>query len=229
MNPTIAKLAGGLIVSCQAANDSPLNHPAVISAFAKVAELSGAVGVRIDGPKNIRAVRRQIHLPIIGIYKITHPSYEVYITPTFEAAKEVIASGADIVALDATNRPRPKDQPLRTLIARIKRELKVPVMADVSTEAEGLQAEAYGADVVATTLCGHTEETRHVRLPALELVARLAAGLNIPVICEGGITTPEEARKAIEAGAYAVVVGTAITNVAGQVGRFVEALKRHRG
>ncbi len=219
----IGKLEGGLIVSCQAPADSPLDHPQVIAAFAQVAERQGAVGVRIEGKRNIRAVRAAIGLPIIGIEKRQFPGFPVYITPTLESVRRVSGAGAGIVALDCTGRPRPDKRPLYEIIKAAKRENQAVVMADVSTLEEGLAAEEFGADIIATTLHGYTEESHNSRGPAFELLRNLVLKARLPVVLEGRIHTPDQVRKAFELGAHAVVVGTAITNAEWLTRRFVEA------
>ena len=158
--------------------------------------------------------------------KVDFADSPVYITPTFAIAERIAVSGADIIAIDATQRPRPHGEQLNELIRRIHDELGkpvMPVMADVATFDEGLRAADCGADIVATTLCGYTAESAGVTLPALDLVARLTARLSVPVICEGGVSSPTDVRRAFEAGAFAVVVGGAITGVDKLVKQFVAA------
>lgn len=215
---------GGLIVSCQAPEHSPLAEPEIIAAFAATAEQNGAVGVRIDRPENIRAVKKRIKIPVLGIYKIVSAKSEVYITPTFEAAKEIDESGADMIALDSTRRERPNGAKLRDLIVQIQTNLKKPLMADVSRLEEGLYAaEELGVDVISTTLSGYTAQTQHIAKPDFELVEALAEKLNTPIICEGRVRSPEDVKRAFDCGAYAVVVGGAITGIDQLVSQFVAA------
>ena len=209
----LEQLRGGLIVSCQAPTDSPLNEPHIISAMSLTAEQQGANGVRLNGAANITASHARISIPIIGIEKVVTDGYEVYITPTFEVAERIAQSGADIIALDATRRVRPNGETVEALIRRIREELKKPVMADVATFAEGLQAADCGAELVATTLCGYTQESTGVKLPAFDLLEQLATKLSVPIICEGGVSSPEDLKRAFNSGAFAVVVGTAITGI----------------
>jgi N-acylglucosamine-6-phosphate 2-epimerase len=214
----------GLIVSCQALPGEPLHGNAMMAAMARAAQSGGAVGVRANSPQQIRAIRRAVTLPIMGLYKIEVLGCDVCITPTFDAAKKVARAGADAIALDATDRPRPAGETLQHFIARIKREIRLPVVADVSTLREALAAQHYGADAVATTLSGYTSYTRERRLPDLALVRQLVRRLRIPVIAEGGYATPDQAARAIAAGAYAVVVGTAITRPHVITRRFAERI-----
>lgn len=222
-NTDIEKLRGGLVVSCQAAKGSPLCDPDIIAALALVAEQNGAVGVRINSAEHIAATKLRVSVPVIGIEKVVTQESDVYITPTFDVASRLAASGANIIAVDATLRLRPQGELLKDLIRRIQLELRLPVMADVATFDEGLHAADCGVEIVATTLCGYTAESRGAQLPALELLAKLAGKLSVPLICEGGVATPEQVRQAFDCGAFAVVVGTAITGIGHLVERFAAA------
>lgn len=219
-------LRGGMIISCQAPTRSPLNDPHIISAMALTAEQQGAVGVRLNGHLNIAAARARISAPIIGIEKVITADSDVYITPMFAVAARIAASGADIIALDATQRARPNGERLEALLARIQVELSLPVMADISTFDEGVSAADCGAEIIATTLCGYTQNSAGTSLPAFSLLEQLAANLRVPIICEGGISTPEDVRRAFDCGAFAVVVGTAITGITQLVRKFVTATPR---
>ena len=221
-----SKIINGLIVSCQAGAGSPLARPDVIALFALVAEQNGAVGVRIDSPENIIAVKRAVSLPVIGIYKIASPDSEVYITPTFEAAKRIADAGADIIAIDATLRPRPSGEQMADLVERIRTELGLPVMADLATFDDGLNAELIGCDFLGTTLSGYTSETQVTDGPDLDLTQRLSSAFSIPVICEGRLRKPADVVQAFDAGAFAVVVGNAITGTDWLVNEFVRATRR---
>jgi N-acylglucosamine-6-phosphate 2-epimerase len=150
-------------------------------------------------------------LPILGISKRRETPWPVYITPTVQAARGLVRAGADIVALDATHRPRRGGLAPEDLIAAV-RGLGRPVMADIDSVDEGVAAAAAGADLVATTLAGYTESRPATEGPDLALVRELVARVAVPVVCEGRIRGPEDVRAAFLAGAFAVVVGTAITN-----------------
>lgn len=201
----------GLIVSCQARMDNPLHGPDHMAAMAEAAVQGGASGIRANGPKDVRAICARVRVPVIGLNKIfsDHP---VYITPSCAAAREVAGAGARIIAVDATHRPRPAE-PLSELIDLIKTELACRVLADVSTLDEGLAAWDLGADFVATTLSGYTEDTKGQDPgPDLKLVAEMVRQGGGPVLAEGRFQTPDQVRAAFDLGAAAVVVGTAITN-----------------
>ncbi|MEM3658262.1 MAG: N-acetylmannosamine-6-phosphate 2-epimerase [Candidatus Hadarchaeum sp.] len=220
-------IRGGLIVSCQAPEGSPLGNPAFMAAVARAVERGGAVGIRANGPDYIKAIKEVCSLPIIGIYKRRDLSSTVYITPDFSSAEAIIKAGADIVALDGTQRPRPGGMPLPQLVNAIKAHFDVLVMADIATLEEALFAQACGVDLIATTLAGYTQETAHTKNgPDIELVGKLAKKVKLPIIAEGRYRTPAEVCQAISAGAYAVVVGTAITNPEIITGWFVDALRK---
>lgn len=222
---TCRKLPRGLIVSCQALEDEPLHGPIHMAAMARAAMIGGAVAIRANGPKDVKAIREVSDLPIIGLYKLWFPGFEVYITPTFQAARAVVDAGADIVAIDATLRPRPDGLSARELIHKIHKELRVRIIADISTFEEGVNAAEAGADFVSTTLAGYTPYSRRTEGPDFELVKELSQVLKIPVIAEGRVRTPEEARRAIKLGAYGVVVGGAITRPQNITRRFAQAVE----
>lgn len=223
MNNVVESLKGGLIVSCQAPEGTPLHGSSIMAAMARAAEIGGAVGIRADGPSDIRAIKQAVNLPVIGINKIGRSDSEPYITPTVEAAREIVQAGADIVALDATLRPRLTGLTAAELISQVK-ALGVPVMADISTFEEGVAAAAAGADIVATTMSGYTPYSPKMEGPDFALVEALIKAVKCPVITEGRVWTPEEARRALRLGAHAVVVGTAITRPHVVTERFVKGM-----
>jgi N-acylglucosamine-6-phosphate 2-epimerase len=221
------QLNGGLIVSCQGLPGEPLHGPAHMAAMAVAAALGGAVGIRANSPADIAAIRAVVSLPIIGINKVDVPGFAVYITPTLEDAGRVSEAGADIIAFDATLRPHPAGLTVKTIIAAIHALGKI-AMADVATLPEGLAAVEAGVDLVSTTLSGYTPDSPAQEGPDFELLERLALELKpagVPVIAEGRISTPEQARQALALGAFAVVVGGAITRPQVITARFVHALR----
>lgn len=227
MHPTIASLRGGLIVSCQAAPTDPLFGAHHMAAMARAAQMGGAIGIRANGPDDIRAIKQAVALPVIGIIKQEYPGSDVYITPTLKEVAQVADAGAEIVAIQLTDQPRPDGLTNGALLAEIRRTYpNLLVMADVSTLAEGLAAADLSVDLVATTLSGYTSYSLQLEGPDLDLIRELAARSGRPVIAEGRIRTPAEARAALEAGAHAVVVGTAITRPQTVTGWFVSELRR---
>ncbi|EFA70007.1 N-acetylmannosamine-6-phosphate 2-epimerase [Cylindrospermopsis raciborskii S07] len=220
MNNLLSKLPelSGLIVSCQAPITSPLHNPTIIAAMAQASANNGAKAVRIDTPNHIKAVKEKVPVPIIGLWKQIVAESDVYITPQFHHALAVAEAGADIIAIDATQRKRPGGEKLVDIIRGIHQQIGKPVMADVDTFTSAKLAIDSGADIVGTTLFGYTEETKNLIPPGWELLKHIVENLKVEhpdilVICEGGISSPEEAKKALELGADAVVVGTAITGI----------------
>jgi len=203
-----------------------MRDPDVIAAMAEASLRNGATGVRLESPEHIGAVRRRCPgALIVGLWKRTYPDSSVYITPGWEEIQAVWGAGADVVAIDATERFRPGGEPLEALIQRARRELGAPLMADVDSLANGVRAAALGCDWVGTTLYGYTEATAGQRPPAWDLLPQLRQELPeaVSLICEGGIASPQQVRQALAAGADAVVVGTAITGVDLQVAAYVAA------
>ena len=221
------RVRGGLIVSVQAPLGSPLRDSHVIAAMAEACLANGAVGVRLESPEHISAVRQRCPAAlIVGLWKQTFDHSDVYITPGWHEVQSVWAAGADIVALDATDRIRPDGDSLEILMRRIQQELSVPVMADVDSLNSGLKAAELGCTWVGTTLYGYTKLTDSFQPPAWELLPQLRAELpaDVLLICEGGIRSSTDAAKALRDGADAVVVGTAITGIDLQVSNYCKVI-----
>lgn len=225
----LSSLKGGLIVSCQAQVGEPLHSSNIMARMAIAAREGGAIGIRAESPADIAAIHAAVpDLPLIGLWKVTLPGYEktVYITPRLQDAVEVADAGADIIALDATLRPHPENRTAAELIPDVKSTTGKLVMADIDNVASALAAVEAGADLLSTTLSGYTEDSPHQEGPDWELVRQLVElKLPIPVIAEGRIHTPEMAREALDAGAFAVVVGGAITRPQQITARFARAIQ----
>ena len=191
------RFAHGLIVSCQAEPGDPFDTPLSISLFARAAELGGAAGIRACGAANIRAIRRLVSLPVIGLTKSAYPDGFVLITADFADVEGLAAAGAALVAVDATLRRRPSGLTGPEFVAQVRNRFGIPVVADVSTVEEGVAASAAGADLVATTLAGFTPQTKGATAaaPAFSLLEALVARLPVPVILEGSVWTPDQARR----------------------------------
>jgi putative N-acetylmannosamine-6-phosphate epimerase/nitroreductase len=228
VKPFAAIVPRGLVVSCQAPAGDPLHGGPLRARRAAPAAAGGAVAIRADGAQDILAIRESVELPIIGSRKSSYASSPVCITPTFDEAADAFQSGANVVAVDGTQRPRPRGEDLAGLIARIHAELAVPVLADVASLEDGVRAAALGADAIATTLAGYVDDGTPPQTPDLSLVRALAAAVAVPVIAEGRYRTPDEAAQAIDVGAYAVVVGGAITRPHLIARRFADALSLNR-
>jgi N-acylglucosamine-6-phosphate 2-epimerase len=220
----VAQVQGQLIVSCQALAHEPLHGAEIMARMALAAVQGGAAGIRANSPEDIAAIRKAVTLPIIGLYKEDIPGYPVYITPTLRHALEVAEAGADVIAIDATARPRPEPGTLADFIGRIHMQTGLPVLADIATLAEGVAAVEAGADLVSTTMSGYTEDSPAQRDPDLELVANLSRAINVPLLAEGRYRTPQQASDALAVGALAVVVGGAITRPQEITKYFVEEL-----
>lgn len=218
----LAAVKGKLIVSCQALADEPLHGASVMAQMAVAVAIGGAAAIRANGPADIRAIKEAVDLPVIGLHK--QGDSGVYITPTFDAAAEIVDAGADVIALDCTDRPRPDGARIEELLARIQSEIQVPIFADVSTLRDAQAAEESGVAMAAPTLSGYTENSRAQDGPDFELLAQMIATLSIPVIAEGRVHSPEQARRALDMGAWAVAVGSAITRPRTITARFVKAL-----
>ncbi|MGH9753719.1 MAG: putative N-acetylmannosamine-6-phosphate 2-epimerase [Blastocatellia bacterium] len=202
-------LRGKLMVSCQASAGDAFRDSASMSRFARAAIDGGAAGIRAEGVEDVRAIRAAVSVPIIGIRKSQASDGRSMITPSFEAARELVEAGADLIALDCTTRGR-RDGALDRL-RRAKAELRVPALADIATVEEAVIAAEAGADFVLSTMRGYTPDTERFSDFDPEFIAALTRAVEVPVIAEGRIRTPAEARAAMSAGAFAVIVGAAIT------------------
>lgn len=224
----IDKIRGKLIVSCQALPDEPLHSPFIMSKMAYAAMLGGASGIRANSVEDINEIKKVVDLPIIGIIKKVYPGpcSNLYITPTAVLVDLLAQCGVDIIAMDATSRPRPDGKTLDEMFAIIKRKYPDQLfMADISTYKEGMHAAEIGFDIVGTTLSGYTEETAGTTLPDIPLMKRLVQNLSVPIIGEGGIGSPEQLKAVMDAGVTAAVVGTAITRPMEITKSFVGVLK----
>lgn len=222
---TLSTLQAGLIVSCQAPPDSPLHNPTIIAAMAQAAINQGAVGIRVDSPAHVQAVRQRLpETPIIGLWKQVSQDSDVYITPQFHHAAAIAQAGADIIALDATERPRPQGETLAEIVQRVQAEFGTAIMADIDCLDAAYNAAKLGIEIIGTTLYGYTAATEGQPPPAWNLLKDIVATCPGFIICEGGIASPEMARQALELGANAVVVGTAITGIDHLVQRYHKAI-----
>jgi putative N-acetylmannosamine-6-phosphate epimerase/predicted NBD/HSP70 family sugar kinase len=221
----LSTIKGGLVVSCQAAPGDPLEDTDTIRRIARSVAAAGAAGLRVNSPEHVAAIRKDSVLPIIGIQK-RHTNGATHITPDFASAAALAAAGASIIALDCTERTWPDGEPWRSLIERIHRELELPVMADIATLEEALAAAAAGADLVGTTLHGYTERTCNNHCFNWSLLADMVSQIQVPVIAEGHISSPEEASRALSVGAWCVIVGSAITRPATIAASFIRAMNK---
>ena len=211
------RLRGGLVVSCQALPGEPLHGPDIMARLALAAQNGGAIGIRANSPADIAAIRAAVPgLPLIGLSKVNIPGYDI--------AQAVADAGADIIALDATNRLHPEGD-FTNFLRRVHETTGKPILADISTDIEALAAQDAGADFISTTMSGYTPYSPQREEPDLDLVRRLVPQLRVPLIAEGRIATPDQARAALDLGAWAVIVGGAITRPQQITARFAQALR----
>jgi N-acylglucosamine-6-phosphate 2-epimerase len=221
-------IRGGLIASCQAAPLSPFHDPAAMRTMVEAVSIGGAVAVRIESIIHVRSMRDS-GLPIVGLVKRAVEGSSVYITPTVDDVRELAAAGASIVAADGTMRPREGGATFSDLVDAAH-ALNLPLMADVDSVEAGVYAAACGADILSTTLAGYTSRDGQVpSAPDVDLVQSLVRAVEIPVVAEGRYRNPADVQRAVRAGAYAVVVGTAISDPVRLTASFAAAMVRGEG
>lgn len=224
MKEIFNQLKGKLIVSCQALEDEPLYSSFIMGKMALAATQAGAGGIRANTISDIKEIKKNTNLPIIGIIKRNYGNCNVYITPTIKEVDELVEEGVDIIAIDSTRRQRPDNVKLEYFVKNIKE--KYPnqiVMGDISNVDEAVYSEKIGVDIVSTTLCGYTDYTKGDN--PLNTLQEVLKAVKIPVIAEGNLDTPEKAKKSIQMGALAVVVGGAITRPKQIAEKFIKAIE----
>ncbi len=221
-----------LIVSCQAFPDEPLYGIETMLKLAKAAQLGGAKALRLNGPQTIEAIKKEVPLPIFGINKILPKDYnkkrDVIITPTLEAAKEIIDAGSDIIALDCTLRENRTKEDILSLIKSIKAISDVYIMGEVSTFEEGLIVEEAGCEIISTTISGYTEYSKEMMEPDFELIKELAQKTQCLINAEGRFHCPEDVIKAFDLGAWTVTVGSAITRPHFITKQYIEKIANYK-
>jgi N-acylglucosamine-6-phosphate 2-epimerase len=222
--PLLLSLAGGLVVSCQAPEGSPLRDPLILARIAAAAENAGAVAIRAEGLKSIEAIKKEVTVPVIGLIKRANNS-PIYITPTIQDVLDLAAAGADIIAVDATERLREGEVTSAQFIAdAVSAVGPVPIMADIDSVSSAKIAALAGASLVGTTLSGYTGGPIPSH-PDTDLVRDVAQAIDIPIIAEGRYTTAADVRQALDNGALAVCMGTALTDPWTMTKRLVGALQ----
>lgn len=220
---------GSIIISCQALPDEPMycEEMSIMPFFANAAKRAGSKCIRTSSVRDVVEIKKATGLPVIGLVKRVVEGYASYITPTMQEVDELVAAESDIVALDCTKRERGDGTTINDFIAQIKEKYPdIVLMADVSTFEEGVNAEKCGVDIVGTTLSGYTDYSPKIDGPDYELVKKLVDTLKIPVIAEGKVHYPDQAKKMLELGAHAVVVGGAITRPLEIAQRFYKAIEK---
>lgn len=225
MAPALERLAGGIVVSCQAREGNALHGPVFMAAMAAAAVAGGAVGIRADGVADISAIRAAIgpDIAIMGISKYKLPDGGLFITPTAASAREIIAAGANLVAVEATTRARPGGETLADVVDGIHAAGAL-AMADCATIEDARAAVEAGVDAAGSTMSGYAGGPK-LAGPDFDLIAQMATELPVPVFAEGRVWTREDAKEALDRGATFVVVGTAITNPQAITERFVAGLQ----
>lgn len=219
----LTDVQGKLIVSCQALPDEPLHSSFIMGRMALAAKEGGAVAIRAQSSEDIREIQKVTGLPVIGLVKRNYEDSPIYITPTMAEVEDLLTTNCEMIALDMTDRPRPHQEKLPDLLARIHEGGRL-VLADISTYEEGMAAAKLGADAISTTLSGYTPYSPQLSGPDVELVAALSRDLDIPVFAEGRINRPEDIQRVMAAGAYAPIVGSAITRPQLITAKFAQAL-----
>ncbi|MFD1780036.1 N-acetylmannosamine-6-phosphate 2-epimerase [Fredinandcohnia salidurans] len=220
------KIYRKLVVSCQALPDEPLHSSYIMSKMAVAATQAGASGIRANSVEDIHEIKKVTDLPIIGIIKQDYDNSEVFITPTLKEIELLVNEGVDMIALDATSRVRPDGHTITEIYPEIRRKYPNQLfMADCSTLEEGIQAEKLGFDAVGTTLSGYTEYTKDVKLPNIDLIKEFVEHLSVPIIAEGGISSPEELKEVMSTGVHSAVVGSAITRPQEITKRFIKVIQ----
>lgn len=224
MTRALERVRGGLIASCQAPMGSPLREHRVMHLLAETVVAAGAVAIRAEGLADIGDIRAKVQVPIIGLVKRQDPGSAVYITPQVRDVLDLVEAGADIVAVDYTLRSRASGQTSSEFLAEVLAVSPVPILADVDSLSAGEDAWRHGVHAVATTLSGYTEASqRRDAAPDIRLIKELVSTISIPVIGEGRFSSPEHVRAAMDAGAWAVCVGAALTDPWTMTKRFVAA------
>lgn len=228
MSNVFDKIKGKLIVSCQALPNEPLHSSFIMGRMAKAALEGGAGGIRANTKEDIAEIQKNVDLPIIGIVKRDYPDSEIYITPTMKEIRELIEVKPEIIALDATDRPRPEGKTLKEFFEEIRKEYPEQLlMADCSTVEECIYADALGFDFVAPTMVGYTPESKGFKIAEddFKILRDVLSSVKHPVICEGNIDSPEKARRVLDLGAFAVVVGSSITRPQLITKKYVDAIE----
>ena len=215
-----------LIVSCQAEGNDPFNSPDGVSLFAKAAEMGGADGIRSEGIEKTKRIIEDVNIPVIGLVKSKFDDNTVRITGCINDVEDLLAVGCKIIAIDGTNRIR-EGLTGPEFISQVKEKFKCIVIADISTFDEAKACQKYGADIVSSTLNGYTPDTfeSNNEIPNFKLVKKLVDNLEIPILAEGRISTPSQAKKLTDIGVRGIVIGTSITRPRVITNKFVNILK----
>ncbi|WEG73981.1 N-acetylmannosamine-6-phosphate 2-epimerase [Vagococcus intermedius] len=224
----LEKIKGNLVVSCQALDNEPLHSSYIMSRMAVAAQEGGASGIRANSVVDIKAIKKEVDLPVIGIIKRDYPDSEVFITATKKEIDELATSGCEMIALDATSRKRPHNEELADVVKYAKEKYpNTLLMGDVALVEEAKYAAEIGFDCVSSTLIGYTKESSHLDVSAddFAILKEMIAVVSVPLIAEGNINTPEKLARVLELGVHSAVVGSSITRPQLITKTFVDAIK----
>lgn len=224
-NRFLQQVHHGLIVSCQTPNGSPLRGRGLMPVLAQAAEAGGAAAIRAEGLEDVRNIKRAVGIPVLGLIKMPSAQTPVVITPLLQHVVDLAEAGADMIAVDATLRLRGDGVTGPEFVLRA-REQGIPILADIDDLTSAVAATASGAAAVSTTLAGYTGGTTP-KAPDVDLVAACVEACDVPIIAEGRFSSPPEVASAFAAGAWAVCVGTAITDPWSLTRRFVAEMHLH--
>lgn len=222
------QMKGKVIVSCQAVPGEPLyvEEKSIMYLMARAAKQAGTPVIRTSSIRDVTAIKEETGLPVIGLIKVQYDGFESYITPTMKEVDALVEAGSDVIALDCTNQKRGDGKSISEFITEVRRKYPDEIlMADISTYEEGVNAWKLGVDIVGTTMSGYTPYSPKLDGPDYELVKKLSSTVDIPVIGEGRVHSPEQAVEMLNAGAFAVVVGGAITRPLEIARRFIKAVE----
>ncbi|WP_196491629.1 N-acetylmannosamine-6-phosphate 2-epimerase [Photobacterium leiognathi] len=217
-----------LIVSCQALEDEPLHSSFIMGRMALAAKEGGACAIRANSPQDIIEIKRVTQLPVVGILKRDYDNSSIYITATMKEIDELMTAEPEMIALDASLALRPDGMTLQEMVDTIRQQYpSVLLMADIATLEEALTAQELGFDCISTTLHGYTTETKGMKLyhNDFSFLRDVVNAVSIPVIAEGNVGTPAQAKRCLEVGAYSVVVGGAITRPKQITTAFIDEIK----
>lgn len=223
----ISSIEGNLIVSCQALPDEPLHSSFIMGRMAKAAKQGGAKGIRANTSEDIKEIKNEVDLPVIGIIKKDYENSKVYITPTMDEVDELVSSKVEIIAMDATKDVRPNGMGIDEFFREVKKKYPNQLfMADCSTVDEAINADKLGFDFIGTTLVGYTDQSKNNKIEEndFKILRDIIKNVKNKVIAEGNINTPEKAKRVLELGAYSVVVGSIITRPQVITKNFVEKI-----
>ncbi len=224
----LSLIKGEIIVSCQALPDEPLYNEdfSLMPFMAEAARQAGSKMIRTSSIRDVVEIKKKTGLPVIGLVKKNYEGFDIYITPSMKEVDDLVEAGSDIIAVDLTDGTRPGNVSTKDFIEQIKaKHPDIVLMADISTFEEGVNAAKWGADIVSSTMSGYTPWSPQVDGPDFDLVKKLVAAVDVPVIAEGKVHRPEQAKMMLEAGAHAVVVGGAITRPLQIAQKFFEVIR----